>query len=133
MKKLGSKKVIKIAKKNSCDCIPTLNHHLHYRNCDLKIIDFELLCFTHKCNIYHVPVYILTDGVVSINGDVFETMIRIGYSEKCVFLDSVQEQCFSKLEAYSQHKRILNKLIKGFYNDEIRKIVDESWVTYKND
>ena len=114
------------------DCIPTLNHNFNYRNEDLKLIDFTLIRIKDRINIYYVPVYILTDGVVSLGRDVYETMVRIGYIEHSKFLD-VQEQCFSKLEAYQQHKMIYKKLIKGFYDKEIIKIIRDCGVTYKND
>ena len=113
------------------DCIPTVNINGNKRNEDLKLIDFTLIHFYYKGNSYHVPVYILTDGIVSFKGECYETMIRIGFIEYCKFLD-VQGRCFTKLEAYKQHKIIYKKLIKGFYNEQIRKIVDESGVVCKN-
>lgn len=114
------------------DCIPTLNHNFNRRVEDLKLIDFTLLRLKYRCNTYYVPVYILTDGVVSLNRDVYETMVRIGHIEENFFLD-VQEQCFSKLEAYNQHKMIYKKLIKGFYDKEIINILKNCEVAYKND
>lgn len=111
------------------DCIPTLSRSGNYRNEDLKIIDF----FLHRIEHYgYIPIYILTDGLISLNRDVYETMVRIGFYENCVFLD-IQEQCFSKLEAYNQHKVIYKKIKKGLYNKQIKKILNESKVAYKND
>jgi len=109
------------------DVIPTLSRSGNRRNEDLKIIDFSLRRINHYG---YVPVYILTDGVISLNRDVYETMVRIGFHEKFVFLD-IQEQCFSKLEAYNQHKTIYKKLQKGLYDNQIKKILIESQVTYK--
>lgn len=105
------------------DIIPKSSSSGNKYNEDLKIIDFELLRLKHHCNHYCIPVYILTDRVPTYDGDFYETMIRIGFYASNVFLN-IQERCYSKLEAYKQHKIIYKKLIKGFYNNEIIKIVE---------
>lgn len=108
------------------DMIPRLSSNLNPFNEDLKIIDFTLLRLRKGPNIYAVPVYVLTDRIPSRLGliDPYETMIRIGFSDTYVFLYSVEERCSSKFAAYSQHQRILKKLLKGFYNKEIISVVE---------
>lgn len=105
------------------DIIPKHSLKGNPYNEDLKIVDFKLLRLKHHCNTYYTPVYILTDRIPCFNGDFYETMIRVGFHEHNSFLN-VQERCFCKLEAYKQHKMIYKKLIKGFYDNEIIKIVE---------
>ncbi len=111
------------------DIIPRFNSNHNRYSEDLKIIDFILYRFG-KVNTYHVPIYILTDRVCRFDGSFYETIVRIGFSDNYEVLN-FEELCYSKLEAYSQHKLIYKKLLKGFYDKEIKKIVDKGWCPIK--
>lgn len=114
------------------DCIPTLTPSGNFRYEDLKIVDFIMYRPKSKALWPRVPVYILTDRVTISSYDYYVTKIRIGFIEQYIYLD-YQDACYTKLEAYKQHKMIYKKLMNGFFDTQIKKIIDESWVTCKND
>lgn len=100
------------------DIIPRTNIYGNKLREDLKIIDFVL----YKFKTYFIPIYILTDSIISFNQNYFETMIRIGFINNCEFL-CFEERCISKLEAYHQHKVIYKKILKGFFDKDIDNII----------
>lgn len=111
------------------DCIPKRNLNNNPFNEDLKIIDFVFYKFRYKCNVYHVPIYILTDKLPGLLfgldiRDGYETMIRVGFIDNCEFL-CYQERCLSKLESYKQHKSAYKKLLNGFFDNEILRIIEK--------
>lgn len=110
-------------KNNNFDILPKKNYRGNFLYEDLKIIDFKMIRIYEKLNTYFIPVYVLTDLIPLIDGFYYETMVRVGYSDNCDFLD-IQERCYSKLEAYKQHKMIYKKITKGFYHDDIIKIIN---------
>lgn len=110
--------------KYSKDCV-----RKNLLNNDLSIKDFTLYCLKDKCNRYFVAVYILTDYVVQCDLKYYETTVMLGDID---YLD-VEERCFSKLEAYKQHKKFYKKLMNGFFDNEILRKIREAENVMKND
>lgn len=94
---------------------------------DLKVRSFIMLRIYDKPNTYNVPIYVCTDkvliGVLNNRRWCYETMVCLDNGYKQEFL-TIQERCFSELEAFSQHKLIYKKIKKHLYDNEIIEIIE---------
>lgn len=110
------------------DLFPKRNQNGNFLNKDLCFRNFIILKVYDRYNChYFVPCYVCTDSVLfGINNKrdwCYETMICL---EGCLnhnFL-TVQERCFSELEAFRQHKLIYKKLINHVYDNEIIDVME---------
>jgi len=91
-------------------------------NEDLMIKSFILYRFEHSHNSHCVQLYILTDFVEMPSDSFFETVVRILSSNGDYYDDIFEIRCSNVFEAYNHHKKVHKKVLRGFFDNEIREL-----------
>lgn len=94
---------------------PRRNKNNNFLNEDLRIDNFVL--FKIKGQFFRI--YIITDFVLVDSSYCYITDLCILGSDNRLYCLDNSNYCFSKLEAFNQHKLFYKKLMKGFYNNLI--------------